>query len=227
MLIAEGYATAASVHEATGRPDVVAFDAHNLKPVAELFRDRVTAKHLYKDWFEFRPQFQLVCAMNELTTVTETDEAHLRRVRIIPFLRVFSPDEMDRNLQDKLKAEADGILQWCLEGARLYQKQSLQPTAHMVEELEAYRRKSDPVAEFIRECVTTEGGNIFHSVGELISLARKYMLREDMTIPDEAAIKKSLIRMLGVTKQHRTENGWVRGYFGLKVSMPEDDDVPF
>ena len=65
--------------------------------------DRVTARHLYKDWFEFRPQFQLVCAMNELPKVAETDEAYLRRVRIIPFLRIFSPDEMDRNLQDKLK----------------------------------------------------------------------------------------------------------------------------
>ena len=189
--------------------------------------DRVTARHLYKDWFEFRPQFQLVCAMNELPKVTETDEAYLRRVRIIPFRKSFSPAEMDRNLQDKLKAEADGILQWCLEGARLYQQQDLQPTTSMVEELEEYRRKYDPVAEFIRECVTAEGGDIFHTVAELISLARRYMIREDMTIPDEAAIKKSLIRMLGETKQHRTDNGRVRGYFGLKVSMPEDDDMPF
>jgi putative DNA primase/helicase len=189
--------------------------------------DRITARHLYKDWFEFRPQFQLVCAMNELPKVTETDEAYLRRVRIIPFLRVFSPDEMDRNLQDKLKAEADGILQWCIEGARLYQEQSLQPTARMVEEWEEYRRKSDPVAEFIRECVTTEGGDIFHSVTDLVKLARKYMIREEMTIPDEAAIKKSLARILGETKQRRMNYSRVRGYIGLKVSMPEDDDVPF
>ena len=189
--------------------------------------DRITARHLYKDWFEFRPQFQLVCAMNELPKVSETDEAYLRRVRIIPFRKSFSPAEMDRNLQDKLKAEADGILQWCLEGARLYQQQDLQPTTSMVEELEEYRRKYDPVAEFIRECVTTEGGDIFHTVAELISLARKYMMREDMPIPNEAAIKKSLIRMLGETKQHRTENGRVRGYFGLEVYMPEDDDLPF
>ena len=97
----------------------------------------------------------------------------------------------------------------------------------MVEEWEEYRRKSDPVAEFIRECVTTEGGDIFHTIAELISLARKYMMREDMPIPNEAAIKKSLIRMLGETKQHRTENGRVRGYFGLEVYMPDDDDLPF
>ena len=92
------------------------------------------------------------------------------------------------------------LLQWCFEGACLYQLQGLQPTARMVEELEAYRRKSDPVAEFIRECVTTEGGAIFRSIADLVSSARKYMIREEMTIPDEAAIKKSLIRMLGETK---------------------------
>lgn len=40
-LIAEGYATAASVHEATGRPVVVAFDANNLKPVAEALYSRI------------------------------------------------------------------------------------------------------------------------------------------------------------------------------------------
>ncbi|HRQ59181.1 MAG TPA: DNA primase, partial [Azoarcus taiwanensis] len=35
LLVAEGYATAASLHEATGLPVAVAFDAGNLLPVAE------------------------------------------------------------------------------------------------------------------------------------------------------------------------------------------------
>lgn len=35
VLIAEGYATAATLHEASGLPVVVAFDANNLQPVAE------------------------------------------------------------------------------------------------------------------------------------------------------------------------------------------------
>ena len=88
----------------------------------------------------------------------------------------------------RLKAEADGILQWCLEGARLYQQQDLQPTTSMVEELEEYRRKYDPVAEFIRECVRAEGGAIFRSVADLVSSARKYMMREDMLLPNEACL---------------------------------------
>jgi putative DNA primase/helicase len=40
LLLAEGYATAASLHEATGRPVAVCFDAGNLKHVAEALRQR-------------------------------------------------------------------------------------------------------------------------------------------------------------------------------------------
>jgi putative DNA primase/helicase len=40
VLLAEGYATAASLHEATGYPVVCAFDAGNLPPVAEALRKR-------------------------------------------------------------------------------------------------------------------------------------------------------------------------------------------
>lgn len=40
VLIAEGYATAASIHEATGLPVAVAFDAGNLLPVVETIRKR-------------------------------------------------------------------------------------------------------------------------------------------------------------------------------------------
>lgn len=50
LLVAEGFATAASLHEATGLPVAVAFDANNLLPVARV---------LHKHWPRVR---QLVCA---------------------------------------------------------------------------------------------------------------------------------------------------------------------
>lgn len=40
LLIAEGYATAATVHELTGQPAIVAFNAGNLLSVAEIYRAR-------------------------------------------------------------------------------------------------------------------------------------------------------------------------------------------
>lgn len=46
LLVAEGYATAASCHEATGRPAIVAFDAGNLPHVARALRGRWPAARL-------------------------------------------------------------------------------------------------------------------------------------------------------------------------------------
>lgn len=46
LLIAEGYATAASLHEATGRPVAVAFDAGNLAPVVRALRGRYAAARI-------------------------------------------------------------------------------------------------------------------------------------------------------------------------------------
>jgi putative DNA primase/helicase len=47
VIIAEGYATGATVREATGYPVVVAFSAGNLKPVAEALRAKYLDKALY------------------------------------------------------------------------------------------------------------------------------------------------------------------------------------
>lgn len=46
LAIAEGFATAASVHEATGWPVAVAFDADNLQPVAEALRSKLPSVRL-------------------------------------------------------------------------------------------------------------------------------------------------------------------------------------
>jgi len=47
LLIAEGYATAATLHELTGMPAIVAFNAGNLAPVAESLRQRHPDRIIY------------------------------------------------------------------------------------------------------------------------------------------------------------------------------------
>ena len=98
--------------------------------------DEITARHLYQEWFEFKPQFQLVCAVNDLPRLNQVDQAYFRRVRIVPFEKIFLPQEMDKGLQEKLKLEADGILKWMIEGYQHFQSQALEPTAQMLACLE-------------------------------------------------------------------------------------------
>ena len=60
LLLAEGYATAASIHEATGRPVAVAFDAGNLANVAAVLREAFPAAAL------------LVCGDDDRETLQRT-----------------------------------------------------------------------------------------------------------------------------------------------------------
>lgn len=60
LLIAEGYATAASLYQATGYPVAVAFNSHNLKHVASAMRQRYQDKQL------------LICADDDSATATKT-----------------------------------------------------------------------------------------------------------------------------------------------------------
>jgi putative DNA primase/helicase len=47
LLIAEGYATAATLHELTGMPAIVAFNAGNLAPVAQTYRQLHPDRPIY------------------------------------------------------------------------------------------------------------------------------------------------------------------------------------
>ncbi len=82
--------------------------------------DKLTARHLYQSWFEFNPEFVLICAMNQMPEIREDDLAFFRRLKIIEFKKSFSKEQMDKNLPSKLKLEASGILNWCVEGYRKY-----------------------------------------------------------------------------------------------------------
>ena len=68
---------------------------------------------------------RLITACTEENTRLTDDEAYFRRVRIVPFDRFFEPHERDKGLHTALKAEADGIMRWLVEGYQLYGKEGL------------------------------------------------------------------------------------------------------
>lgn len=54
--------------------------------------------------------------------VRHDDKGMWRRIVPIPFNAVFTDKNRDNDLEDKLQAELPGILNWALQGARLYAK---------------------------------------------------------------------------------------------------------
>lgn len=85
--------------------------------------DKVSARFMRQDFFEFVPQFKLVIVGNHAPVLANVDEAARRRFNIIPFTH--KPVTPDRELEDKLKAEAGQILSWAIAGCLDWQANGL------------------------------------------------------------------------------------------------------
>jgi putative DNA primase/helicase len=120
--------------------------------------DPITARRLYHEAFTFEPTHKLVLAFNHKPIIADDSEGMWRRVRLMPFTRQFKPEEWEKGLDEKLNAEAPGILAWAVRGCLLWQRDRLGEPPAVANATAAYRAESDHVGEFVEDCCIVEPG---------------------------------------------------------------------
>ncbi|MCO4346569.1 phage/plasmid primase, P4 family [Staphylococcus agnetis] len=119
--------------------------------------DKVSARRLYENEFEFTPQLKLWMATNHKPYVRGTDEGIWRRFVIIPFEKQIPLHEVDRELPQKLKEELPAIIKWCVDGYLEWQRIGLSEPEIVKEQRDEYRAEMDSTELFIRDvCETGE-----------------------------------------------------------------------
>jgi putative DNA primase/helicase len=114
--------------------------------------DTVTARFLFKEFFEFKPQFKIWLAANHKPLIYGTDWAIWRRIRLIPFNVTIPEDERDPDLTEKLAEELPGILAWAVRGCLEWQETGLNPPQEVIQATQAYRDEMDILGDFISQC---------------------------------------------------------------------------
>ena len=76
--------------------------------------------------------------------IREDDLAFFRRLKIIEFKNSFSKEQMDKKLPSKLKLEASGILNWCIEGYRKYCEEGLEDTNSIRGSVQGFIQRNNP-----------------------------------------------------------------------------------
>ncbi len=134
--------------------------------------DKVTARYLHENEFEYDPQFKLWMATNHKPIIRGTDDGIWRRMAIIPFTVQIPEHKVDRNLKYKLRGEMTAILNWAVEGFLKWQREGLKEPSIIKEQRQTYRTEMDSIEAFIEECCDLEsnykvkGSEIFQKYDE-------------------------------------------------------------
>ncbi len=120
-------------------------------------QDRMTARFLHQEFFDFTPTFKIFLATNHKPLIRDTTHAMWRRVRLVPFTVTIPDNEQDRHLPDKLRAEWPGILAWAVQGCLAWQRDGLGLPEEVKAATDDYRREMDVLGAFLSErCVIEE-----------------------------------------------------------------------
>jgi putative DNA primase/helicase len=123
--------------------------------------DRMTARFLYGEYFNFVPTFKIFMATNHKPVIKGTDHGIWRRIKLIPFTTTIAEEKQDKHLEQRLMREGPGILNWLLEGARQWCEGGLKTPDIIINATDEYRAEMDVIGNFIRErCIQGPGCSI-------------------------------------------------------------------
>lgn len=121
-------------------------------------RDELSARFLYKNSFKFKPTHKLWLLVNDEPQLNGADGGMKRRLRKISFTAQIKDDEVDTQLDEKLRRELPGILNWALKGALAWkeardksQGSGLKAPDSVTRASDAYFSDQDSVQAFIEE----------------------------------------------------------------------------
>ena len=206
--------------------------------------DKIQARGLYKEPFEFTPQFKLFLMCNQLPHVPSDDEGTWRRLRATAFVSKFvKPDKVDiklnrhpidTQLKQKLPFWKIPFMMLLLENWREYDKNGVTIPKAVLDKTNQYRNSNDIVGQWISDCCE-EIENDTSGVEEIAPTEldnlycdfKEWAQKEEFDAPKRNVFKEALKKWqanskFGLSIGEKKSDSGINGYeakprFNLKV----------
>lgn len=113
----------------------------------------IICRTLHHEPIEFPAIFKIFLDTNYRPQVKGTDQALWRRLKVLKFDVTLPPEKIDLNFGEKLEKELSGILNWAIEGYRLYKAEGLDMPEEMQNAIKDYAEDMSPLDQWLTECV--------------------------------------------------------------------------
>ena len=127
--------------------------------------DRILTRGLYKDPYEFKPQFKMILACNELPEVPSDDGGTWRRIRVIEFSSRFcenpdpnKPNEfpMDLQLTEKLERFSDIFLSMLIERHKNINPNKINEPREVINATQKYKNNNDIIGQYLTDNIIND-----------------------------------------------------------------------
>ena len=192
-------------------------------------RDTMTARFLFGENFDFKPELKLWLSTNNKPVIQGADDAIWDRIRLIPFTQRFDGSKADSKLPDKLRNELAGVFAWIVEGCLEWQEHGWEEPKPVTDATKQYREEMDTLASFLDEiCVI---GPSYRVLAE--GLYQRYAMWCDKSGERKDPKKAFVARLQERGFERRRETAgvnkgryiWLRIGFRSSDEPPEDGDV--
>ena len=176
--------------------------------------DPITARFMRQDFFTYQPQFKLLIAGNHKPAIRGVDEAIRARFNLIPFKVTIPPEERDRDLFEKLKAEWPAILRWAIDGCLAWQQIGLDQPLSVRDATEDYLSQEDSIATWLDECCIRQE----RSRENTMDLYASWMewAEKNGEVPGSAKRLSQALQSRGFTPKREAETGKM-GFDGIRL----------
>lgn len=183
--------------------------------------ERITARFMRGDYFEFIPEFKLVIAGNHKPGLRSVDEAIRRRLNLVPFTVTIPKAERDSRLSEKLRAEFPGILNWAVQGCLGWQNDGLNAPWAVLDATENYLAAEDAMGRWLEErCIRERAAWVASSA--LFSDWKTWCEQTG----ENPGSQKRFAQQLEARKFSRERTNRSKGFVGLALRRGLVPDVP-
>lgn len=135
-------------------------------------RDKISARFMRCDYFQFDPQFKLAIAGNHKPRLRSVGEEMRRRIHLVNFPTSFKDGEKVENIRELLDAEMPSILAWAIRGGDAWRAKGMSRPASVDAAIADYLNAEDTLGAWLEECCTVAPGKRCRSIDAYTSYAK-------------------------------------------------------
>ena len=189
--------------------------------------DRILTRGLYKDPYEFKPQFKMILACNELPEVG-CDGGTFRRIRVVEFSSRFcenpdpsKPNEfpMDLQLSEKLERCADAFLSMLIERHKDLNPNKINEPREVINATQKYKNNNDVIGQYMTDHIIIDSN--FKDKIRLMEIYNDFKqwsnknISKGKKVPDRNQLRSYIEKLYGV---YDSKIGWK----GLRFKNEEE-----